>query len=496
MTSLWLDRDRDYETDPFVPDARYTDVVVGAGLTGLVTALLLARSGRQVALLEARHVGSVTTGNTTGKVSLLQGTVLSSILRENSREVGHAYLEGNREGLAWLLRYCEERDVAVQRRDAFTYAGTPAGTQTVRDELDACRQLGLDVSFVEDLDLPYPTFGAVRLADQAQFDSLDVLTALVADFRAHGGTLHEGQRVVDVVPGQPTEVKTSDGVLRADNVVLATGAPTLDRGLYYAKLVPMRSYGQAFRVSGPVPQGMYLSADSPSRSLRTAPRGDEQLLVVGGNGHVVGRETSAQRLVDDLTDWTTTHFPDAERTHAWSAQDYQSLNKIPFVGKMPRGGGHVYVATGYNKWGMTNAVAAALRISADLLGGHLPWGNTLGRRITHPVSVLEGAKAGAAVGLQAVKGWVTSELNSLPDSQVVPEEGQGVVGRRGVKPVAVSTVNGRTCAVSAVCTHLGGVLRWNDAERSWDCPLHGSRFDADGSVLEGPATADLPPDTH
>ncbi len=494
MVSLWLDREQDYETDPFTADARYTDVVVGAGLTGLVTALLLARAGRQVALVEARQVGAVTTGNTTGKVSLLQGTVLSSILSENSREVAHAYLEGNREGMAWLLHYCQQHGVAVQRRDAYTYANTPQGTQTVRDELEACSRLGLDVSYVQDVELPFPSFGAVRLADQAQFDPMDALTALVADFRAHGGIVHEGVRVVDVVSGSPDRVITPAGVLLADNVILATGSPILDRGLYFTKLVPLRSYGLSFRVPGPIPQGMYLSADSPSRSLRTAPQAAEELLVVGGNGHVVGREASARRRVDELTAWTAQHFPAAERTHVWSAQDYQSLNKVPFVGKLPRGGGHVYLATGYNKWGMTNAVAAALRISAEILGGQLPWAQTLGRRITHPISMLKGAKAGAAVGVQAVRGWVASEASALSDADAVPGEGHGVVGRRGVRPVAVSTVDGQTCAVSAICTHLGGVLKWNDAELSWDCPLHGSRFAADGTVLEGPATRDLEPE--
>jgi len=491
MTSLWLDRAQDYQTDPFVPDQAYDDIVVGAGLTGLTTALLLVRAGRRVAVVEGRRVGAVTTGNTTGKVSLLQGTQLSSILKHNSREVAHAYLEGNREGQAWLVHYCEHNNVPVQRRDAFTYASTTAGTAVVEHELEACQKLGLDASYVDDLDLPYPSYGAVRLLDQAQLDPMDLLSVLVTDIRRHGGVLHEGVRAQDVVSGSPDRVLTSAGELRAENVILATGTPILDRGLYFAKLTPLRSYGLAFRVPGAIPQGMYLSADSPSRSLRTAPREDEQLLVVGGNGHVVGREESPQRLVDDLTRWTRQHFPDAERTHVWSAQDYQSHNLIPFVGRLPRGGGQIYLATGYNKWGMTNAVAAGLRLSAEILGGRLPWAEVLGRRITRPNSLAKSMQAGAATGLENVRGWAASELKSLSAAERQPPEGEGLVGRQGLKPVAVSTVNGRTCAVSAVCTHLGGVLRWNDAELSWDCPLHGSRFDADGTVLEGPATTNL-----
>lgn len=211
---------------------------------------------------------------------------------------------------------------------------------------------------------------------------------------------------------------------------------------------------------------------------------------MGGNGHVVGRQESPQAAVDDLEAWTAEHFPGAQRTHSWSAQDYRSANLIPFVGTLPRGGGGIYLATGYNKWGVTNAVAAALSITAELLGGQIPWAATLGRRLTTPSDLLTGLKDTVAVGKEAATSWASAELHTLPDDP--PAEGEGIVGRQGATPVGVSTVDGTTRKVSVVCPHLGGVLRWNDAECSWDCPLHGSRFSADGALLEGPAVRDLP----
>jgi len=492
MTSLWLDRPDHIETDPFVPGADYDDVVVGAGLTGLVTAVLLARAGRRVAVLEARHVGAVTTGNTTAKLSLLQGTVLSSLVRFHSERVAAAYVEGNSEGQSWLLRYCDDHQIPVQRRDAFTYAGQRSGASAVRKEFEVASRLGLEVTRVDADELPYRTFGAVRLADQAQFDPLDVLTALAGELRSRGGVLVERARVVGVSAGKRTTVTTKTGSVTAEHVILATGVPILDRGLYWAKVTPMRSYALAFRVPGEVPRGMYLSADSPTRSLRTAERDGEELLLVGGNGHPVGRHRRPpSELVADLTAWTARHFPGAERTQVWSAQDYQSHNHAPFVGKLPRGGGHVYLATGYNKWGMTNAVAAGLRLSAEVLGGNMPWAKTLGTRISKPASLAQTVQANLVVGAAATAGWVGAELRPLSASARIPAEGEGMVGNLRGAPVAVSTVDGTTCAVSAICTHLGGVLRFNDLEKSWDCPLHGSRFAADGSVLEGPATKDL-----
>ncbi len=495
MKSLWLDRPpiTVAEQAPFEAGATYDDIVVGAGLTGLTTALLLVRAGRRVALLEARSIGAVTTGNTTAKLSLLQGTRLSSILASASTATASAYVEGNREGRDWLLRYCVDHGVPVQRRDAFTYAGTRDGREAVRREYEAARSLGLEVTFEDDAGLPFESHGAVRLADQGQFDPMDVLEALAQDFTARGGLLYEGVRVQGVDARKPARVKTTKGDVFAEHVILATGIPILDRGLYFAKLTPQRSYAIAYRVPGEIPAGMYVTADEPTRSLRTTPdpAGSGELLVVGGNGHEVGRHPSPQAQVDDLEAWTTTHFPGAERTHAWSAQDYESHNEIPFVGWLPRAHGRAFVATGYSKWGMTNAVAAAIRLSAEILGGNLPWADQLGHRITRPQSLVEGAIANLKVGAEATRGWVAAELGDVPDTP--PAEGEGVVGSDGAVPVAVCTVGGITRTVSAVCSHLGGVVTWNNAERSWDCPLHGSRFSADGSLLEGPATSDLAP---
>ncbi|MET1034964.1 MAG: FAD-dependent oxidoreductase [Arthrobacter sp.] len=501
MSSLWLDRHPPVPTDPFEADARYDAVVVGAGLTGLATALLLSRSGLDVAVLEARSVGAVATGNTTAKLSLLQGTVLTGLRRHVGADVARAYVDGNREGQAWLLRYLEEHRVPTQRRDAFTYATSADGRAALERELEAVRDAGLAAVLTEDVGLPFPTRGALVLRDQAQFDPAAVLAALAADLRSRGSVVVDGVRVLDVKTGAPSAVLTSHGTVHAEHVILATGAPILDRGLYFAKLEPSRSYAAAYRVPGApesLPAGMYLSADAPGRSLRTAPDGGDELLLVGGNGHVVGRAGSTAALVADLDAWTRRHFPGAERTHRWSAQDYRSVNAVPFVGRLSRGGGRIHVATGYNKWGMTNGIAAALSLSADILGGHLPWARTLHHRARRPADVAEGLRLNAGVAGHLARGWLRAELGrkrqaaepgATPDGGI--PEGHGTVRRDGLRPVAVSRVDGATCAVSAVCTHLGGVLAWNDAERSWDCPLHGSRFAATGKLLEGPATADL-----
>lgn len=492
MNSYWADLHGSLPVDRGAPVSTDADVVViGAGITGLSTGLLLARAGLRVVVLEARQVGAVTTGRTTGKVSLLQGTKLSRMLGFQSETVTRAYLKGNRKGQAWLLRFCEAHGVPVEVRDAVTFAASVGERDAARNEHDAANRLDLATEWHERIDVPFETFGGAVLRDQAQIDPYQVLAALVDQFLDHGGVIREDSRVVSVSKvGRPAVRTQDDLVVHADEVVLATGTPILDRGLYFAKLEANRSYVLMFSgIDCELP--MMLSAGNSSISARcvTAPDGESHLMV-GGKGHVVGRTASEARHLDELREWTHGWFPGGTETHAWSAQDYSSHDGIPFVGKLPRGLGRLHLATGYDKWGLSNGVAAALRIAGEILGDQPGWAKPMSRRITRPRGAWEIASANLRVGLALAGGFAGAELRA---SDADPSEGQGVVGRSGLDPtpVATSTVDGRTCAVVGLCTHLGGVLKWNDVERSWDCPLHGSRFAPDGSVLEGPATRAL-----
>ncbi|MCE5289211.1 MAG: FAD-dependent oxidoreductase [Nocardiaceae bacterium] len=487
MTSLWLDRPPISLPSNENLASEYDCVVVGAGLTGLATALLLAQGGLTVAVLEARTIGAVATGNTTGKVSLLQGTHLSAISAKHSSSTVHRYVEANRAAQQWLLGFCADHGIDTQHAAAVTYAGTPDGSQTVQREFRACREAGLDVEWSNDAGLPYRSHGAVRLAGQAQFDPMDVLEALAMQAAKLGASIFEHTRVHGV---HGREVATTRGTFHARTVILATGTPILDRGGYFARLEPKRSYAVAFEVPGDFPHDMYLSADEPSRSLRYTPRGGRDLLLVGGNGHAVGRSTPTQPRVDDLAAWTTTHFPGAEPTHQWSAQDYSAIDELPYVGPLLPGNDHVLVATGYAKWGMTNGVAAALALTGSILGTSPPWADVFGTwRGSQLGGLPKAAVMNAQVGRYLTAGWLRAIAHRTGGEK--PAEGEGRVERRGVRPVGVCTVDGHTSTVSAVCPHLYGVLNWNNAERSWDCPLHGSRFSHDGKLLEGPATADL-----
>jgi glycine/D-amino acid oxidase-like deaminating enzyme/nitrite reductase/ring-hydroxylating ferredoxin subunit len=479
------------------PDELTVDVaVLGGGIAGLNAAAALKARGRTVAVIEAARILEGVTGNTTAKVTASHGLLYGHLVDTFGEERARLYAEAQQAAIEHIARTAEERtiDCDLVRTDSFLYSEDPEETERLQAEVEAARSVGLPVTYAKDTPLPYDVAGAIRYADQARFHPRKYLLALAQSIPGDGSVILEQTRALDVDEDDPCVVTTDRGVVRARDVVVATHIPFLDRGLYFARQFPMRDYVVAARLpEAKAFDGMFLSTEQPTHSVRVTEDGDGLLLIVGGEGHTTGRADDTAERYERLEQWTRERFGVTEFTHRWSTQDYTSTDRVPFIGQFRMGARHLWVATAFGAWGMTNGVVSGLLLADLVTGVENEWAPVFDpRRVTPSVTKLKTfVKENAAVAKELVGGYLgPGDVDSVDEL----EPGEAAVIRTGVTKVAAyRDGDGTVHAISAHCTHLGCIVGWNAAETSWDCPCHGSRFSVDGAVLQGPAVKDLAP---
>lgn len=489
--SLWV------ESTPITAYPRLSEAqaavdvaVIGGGITGLTTALLLRRQGATVALVEAGHLCSGVTGYTTAKVSSLHGLLYASLADSYGDETARLYGEAQEAAITKVEQLVTDLgiDCDFSRRQAFTYTSEGDSVSSIEEEVEVASRLGLPASFTTDTELPYAVAGAVRFDDQAQFHPRQYCLGLAAALVAEGGLVFERTRALGVDEEEGgCRVKTEHGELRSGTVVVATHIPFLDRGGYFATCHPTRSYAMAVELETPVPRNMYLSIDTPSRSVRAA-MGDT-VAILGGEGHKTGQDEDTRERYAALEEWAGREFEVREIRNRWSAQDYVPADGLPFIGPQTKDS-RIHVATGFKKWGMTNGTVAGMLISDLIAGRPNPWAEVFdATRKKESVATREFLEENANVA----KRFIGDRIANLraPEAESLAPGEAGIVRLVGDKVAGYRDEEGILHAVSPKCTHMDCLVQFNTAEKSWDCPCHGSRFTVDGEVIQGPAVEDL-----
>jgi len=486
--SLWMVTSDWPEFSPLAADVSLQALVVGSGITGLTAARLLAGEGVEVGVVDSGRLCSGVTGFTTAKLSALQSTVYTELSETWNDDVATAYARSNLWAIDQVRRLvAEDRiDCDLQDEAAYTYAESPEELGRIEAEVEAAGRAGLDVTFTDRTDLPYEIAGAVRLDHQARFHPRRYCRGLLDATVEKGGVVFEQTRAFSLDAGAGTVV-TDRGTVTADLILVATHLPFGSLGGYFARTSVSRSYAVAFADGIHPLQGMYISVDEPIRSLRSTGDG---FVIVGGESHPVGEDEDTGRRYDALEAWCNERFSGGPVEHRWSAQDYRSVDGLPYIGPLDSSG-RAYLATGFAKWGMTNGTLAA-SIMVDLaLGRDNPWAEVFDSRRLAPK---QGLRETLKVNAKVAGHFVGDRLASTLSASELPGPGQGeVVSHDGERLAVSQSEDGQIRTFSPYCTHLGCLVGFNTAEQTWDCPCHGSRFDIYGHVVHGPAVEGLAP---
>ena len=426
MKSVWSDHSNIPQFPQLRKDIKTEVLIIGGGMCGVLCAYFLEQKGIDYVLVEGERIGQGITKNTTAKVTSQHGLIYDKLIKNAGIEKAKMYLRSNEDAVTKYRELCQNIKCDFEQKDAYTYS--LSDRKQLEDEVKAVNVLGLKAELVDKLPLPFETKGAIKVGNQAQFNPLLFLSEI-----AKGLKIYENTFIRDI---KDHTAIADDVKITANKIIVATHFPLINKyGSYFLKMYQHRTYVIALE-NAPKVNGMYVDEAQKGMSFRNY----EDLLLIGGGDHRTGKSGGNWQ---ELRDFAKKNYPKAIEKYAWATQDCMSLDGIPYIGHYSKQTPHMYVATGFNKWGMTSSMVAAMILSDMVMGKDNEWRQvyTPHRSMIKPQLFMN--------GVEAVSNLLTPTMKR--------------------------------------CPHMGCALKWNKIERTWDCPCHGSRFDNKGQLIDNPA---------
>lgn len=476
MESVWSESCKIRKRDVLNKNIKTDILIIGAGITGILTAYMLKQKGKDVILIDAAEVASGNTKNTTAKITSQHGLIYHKLISEFGEEKARQYAKANELAIKKYKEIIEERKIECDFEEKSAYIYSLNDIESIKKEVRAANKIGINAEFVEQVKLPFEIKGAIRFSNQAQFNPLKFLKDIAKDL-----IIYENTRAIEI---KENLVITNNGNIMANHIVVATHYPIMNTpGYYFLRMHQERAHVIALENVRDI-DGMYIDANNDGYSFRNY----KDLLLLGGVKQRTGENEEGGNY-NKLREAAKKLYPKAKEKYYWSAQDCMTIDGIPYIGKYSDETPNTYVATGFNKWGMTSSMVSAMIISDMILENKNDFSDIFSpKRFDLSLSINNIAKDIS----ETTKNFIAQKIY-IPSSKIehIKNGHAGIVEYNGEKVGVYKNNEGKEFIVSTKCSHLGCQLNWNADELTWDCPCHGSRFDYKGRLIGSPATKDL-----
>ncbi|MBF0298044.1 MAG: FAD-dependent oxidoreductase [Oligoflexia bacterium] len=495
-------------------DKKTEIAILGGGIAGITCAILLKKKGKKVTLIEAGKIARGVSAQTTAHVSVFQSFLFDYLTTQFGAESAKTCAESQLLAIETLFNLIKEYNIecGAKRSNAYAYAVKREDVNKIKSEFTACKHAGLAVSYLDSSPLPFPTYGSICYPNQGQINPRQYLLALASSIPdENGSSIFENTIALEIKENEKKEnnnasnagianyeIKTDKGIIYAEKVIVATHFPFPSNGLFFARMKVARSYALGIRISDELPDELYYSSTDPYYYIRTYQDQKGKLVIIGGEDHLTGEERNTLECFQSIKNFAFLNFNVKSIDYSWSTQDNYPFDELPYIGRVSKDNPHLYVATGFSGSGMVYGTLSAMIItelitaSDDLISKSYKSYEEL--YAPYRLNMLASGKEFFLRNFHVAEMFITDRVSSKSKVKNTEEilPGQGAIVHNNNKDLAIyKSEDKSTHILSPTCTHLGCRVRFNHAERTWDCPCHGSRYNFDGKILHGPALKNL-----